>query len=169
MRHIVLVTTLEAVLESPDVAAKSLVAALLVSNDVRRDTEFVIVLEDKALVFMGRSIRQLRADERSAFGIIEKALRSRKRFPHTGVAVEAVQDPVKYIRRFPRPRLLAASRSGLPAVPSPPFTLVVPWKRDLARQWDEDATGSLMYPHHTIAVAHWIADVHSEGRRPPIR
>ncbi len=168
MRHIVLVTTRGAVDEGPDIAAKSLVAALLVSNDVRRDTEFVIVLEEKALIFRGRNIRQLRADERSAFGIIEKALRSRRRFPHPGVAVEAVEDPMKYMRRFPKPRLLASPSGGPPVVPSPPFTLVVAWKTDLTRQWDEGTTGSLRYPHHTIAVAQWIADVHSEGRRPPI-
>ncbi len=165
MRYIILLTSRDALYGYPDIVAKSLVAALLVSNDVRRDTTFTILLEDRAIHFMGRGIRQLRADERSAFGIVEKALRSRKRSPHPGVAVEPVQDQAKYVRGFPKPRLLASSPSSILAVPTPPFTLVVPWKSQ-ARVPVDGITGALKYPHHTIVIAQWLADVVSEGRKP---
>jgi tRNA (pseudouridine54-N1)-methyltransferase len=58
-----------------DLLARSLVAGLLVSHDIRADAEVVLVLGDEVAVrFAGADLRGLNPDERSAAALVRTAL-----------------------------------------------------------------------------------------------
>ncbi|MEZ0248457.1 MAG: hypothetical protein ABWJ97_04220 [Thermoproteus sp.] len=84
MRRFVLVTSKRAFEESPYVHGKALVAALLISNGIRSDSEFIMYLVDssEALRVLGSSVRSLFPDEESATGLLRKGLRGVR---HPGV------------------------------------------------------------------------------------
>jgi len=71
--------------------SRFLVASLLISRSIRRDSIccFYLHPEQYAILFYGSKMRQLRADEASAFGIINKAVRSLRKVktPHSGVII----------------------------------------------------------------------------------
>ncbi|MEL9991573.1 MAG: hypothetical protein QXP98_06695 [Thermoproteus sp.] len=77
MRRFVLVTSRKAFEELPYIHGKALVAALLISNGIRSDSEFVMYLVDsgEALRVLGSSVRSLFPDEESATGLLKKGLR----------------------------------------------------------------------------------------------
>jgi len=61
-----------------DELVRCITAALLVSNDVRRDSEIYLILgdgnEDRIIAFRGSTIRNLNPDERSTAALLRKAL-----------------------------------------------------------------------------------------------
>ncbi|MEW5936844.1 MAG: tRNA (pseudouridine(54)-N(1))-methyltransferase TrmY [Candidatus Thermoplasmatota archaeon] len=80
-----------------DVIARAVTAALLLSNDVRRDVEVRIALSNpegsRLLRFVGSSIRYLSADERSTAALVRNAL---LRCPSKG---ETMASPGLYVSR----------------------------------------------------------------------
>jgi len=105
MRRFILITSRKLVYDEPGIHARCLVAALLISRSIRKDSVFYMYLrEGFTIEFHGSKIRQLRADEASAFGIINKAIKEiEKRSPHTGV----------YIKRENFSKLLSRTSSNL--------------------------------------------------------
>jgi len=105
MRRFILITSRKLVYEEPGIHARCLVASLLISRSIRKDSIFYMYLrEGYTIEFHGSKIRQLRADEASAFGIINKAIKEiEKRSPHTGV----------YIRREDFSKLISRTLSTL--------------------------------------------------------
>jgi len=71
-----------------DLLARSLIATLLHSHDIREDTKLHLVLADElTLTFAGASLRSLHPDERSAAALIRSALEHSEE-PVGRVAVE---------------------------------------------------------------------------------
>ncbi len=91
MRVFILLTSSRLVQERRGVHARFLVASLMISRSIRRDAVCCLYLRDAgyALLFYGSKIRQLRADEPSAFGIINKAIKmlGKVKSPHSGVYI----------------------------------------------------------------------------------
>lgn len=79
-----------------DLLARSLLAGLLLSHDIREDTAVGLVLADELTVtFDGRELRSLHPDERSAAALVRTALESRDEAvgrqavePAAGIALE---------------------------------------------------------------------------------
>jgi len=154
VRKILLLSTMRAYEEDPYVFAKSLVSAFLISNSIRRDVTFYLVLDDRVMRFEGSRLRQLRADELTAWGIIRKAVRSRSKHPHPGVFVldRKSLDISDNIICISRSSPLVKPRRGMGlAVAYPeadyPFNCI---------------KGRLSYtitlPHHLILLYHYILD-----------
>lgn len=84
MRRFLLVTSSRAFEERPYVHGKALVAALLISNGIRKDAEFVAYFADigVALRVLGNAVKALFPDEESSTGLLRKGLRGVR---HPGV------------------------------------------------------------------------------------
>ncbi|GEM_PF-2784225 len=115
MRVFVLITSTRQVQELRGIHSRFIVASLMISRSIRRDAVACLYLQDieHAVLFHGSKIRQLRADEASAFGIINKAIKSigKTRSPHSGVTIMKT-DLKSLLRRFPRPVLVRDDRSS---------------------------------------------------------
>ena len=94
MRKFLVITSTPLIDKYFGIHARILVASLLISRSIRRNSILYLYLSDVDTIikFVGDKMRQLRADEYSAFGIIEKAIKylKRKGFgkPHDGVFIE---------------------------------------------------------------------------------
>ncbi len=110
-----LITSTRHVQELRGVHSRFVVASLMISRSIRRDTVACLYLQDVgyAILVHGSKIRQLRADEASAFGIINKAIKSigKTRSPHSGVTITQA-DLRTLFRRFPRPVLVRDDKSS---------------------------------------------------------
>ncbi|RLE55104.1 MAG: hypothetical protein DRJ40_09110 [Thermoprotei archaeon] len=105
MRHIVLLTTLDSIERNYPTYIRCIVASLLLSHTIRRDTTLHLVLprEGFHVKFVGSKLRQLRADEQSAGGLLRKVIRylresagysSRTRQLHSGIYVRSLKGEV---------------------------------------------------------------------------
>lgn len=172
-RCFVLITSLNDVVNEPGIHSRALVSSLLISRSIRRDTVFILLLrEGYAIYFYGNRIKQLRADESSAFGIINKSLKfvkdGREGTPHSGVYVKKLSiDKVLNHRYVCR---ICSELSKLPKVElsklSTPFIYVTayptfkPSEIDLLRTYDFrsiEGTSNLL-PEQEFVVVNNIFD-----------
>ncbi len=102
VRIFTLITTSRDIVQRKGIHARFVVASLMISRSIRRDAIACIYVRDlkKLIMFYGSSIRQLRADEASAYGILNKAIKSKSRKPHSGVTVEFNTDIDYVIKKF---------------------------------------------------------------------
>ncbi len=126
------------------VVTRCLVASLLLSHGIRKDAQFILYMPDigKAVKFVGGTIRQLRADEQSASGILLKGFRAcvegrvRRGSIHPGVIVlDASRVSLKcstYIKLGPEGKLLTVRE------------LASVYKGDIAFLWEHDPCGDLV-------------------------
>jgi hypothetical protein len=150
MRRFVLVTSTKSFAEDPYVHGKALVAALLISNGIREDAEFVAYFRDagRAVRVLGNSVRSLFPDEESSTGLLRKALRGAR---HPGVKLlerVSLEDLVR------RPAV-----DGRQGVCKPPreFTYVA-YLEPIDVEVDCGAGLGRMPPHHQFAVFNIEAD-----------
>ncbi len=114
VRVFILVTTSRDLNYRRGIHARFIVSSLMISRSIRRDSISCIYVRDirRVLIFYGSTIRQLRADEASAYGIINKALKSRSRRPHSGVVVEDDVDIQDIVKKFRTDKYLIKSSIG---------------------------------------------------------
>ena len=159
MRRFLVVTSLRRFDEEPHIHAKILVAALLISNGIRKDAEAVFYLTDVDLTvkILGERVKRLFPDEDSSTGFLKKAL-SGERLP--GVVVKkSAYDLVSGL-------LLGPSGKGK-CLPLPPFTYLVKLE-----EYGLEAECGLgigrLSPHHQVVVVNINADRLLHGRQPQI-
>ncbi len=150
MRRFLLVTSLKAFEEMPYVHGKALVAALLISNGIRRDAEFVAYFVDAgmALRILGSSVRSLFPDEESSTGLIRRGLRGAR---HPGVKLLKGVGLDELVRR----PLIDGGRGS--CRPPRDFTYVA-YIEPLRLEADCGAGLEGMEPHHQFAVVNIEAD-----------
>ncbi|NPB00821.1 MAG: hypothetical protein GXO10_05550 [Crenarchaeota archaeon] len=115
MRIFVLVSDEKNIVCRKGVVSRFVVSSLLISRSIRRNAISCIYLEDRcrAIFLYGSSIRQLRADEASAWGIVRKALKSSHKRPHTGVIVENLKNLEEIVKKFKVDKILKRSSIGV--------------------------------------------------------
>ncbi len=99
------------------VVSRFVVSSLLISRSIRRDSISCIYVKDRGrlISIYGSNIRQLRADEPSAWGIVRKAIKSSQRRPHTGVIVEDGVNIRDVIKKFRADKIFVRSNIGTDA------------------------------------------------------
>lgn len=159
MRRFLVLTSLRRFNEEPHLHAKILVAALLISNGIRRDAEAVFYLSDvdKTVKILGDRVKRLFPDEDSSVGYLKKAL-SGEKMP--GVVVKkGAYDLISGV-------LIGPSGKGR-CLPLPPFTYVV--RLEEYRLEAECGLGIEHLPaHHQVVVVNITADRLLHGRQPQI-
>lgn len=152
MRVFVLISSREAFAENPHLHGKALVAALLISNGIRQDAEFVLYLADEgaAVKVSGASVRSLFPDEESSAGLLRKVMRGSR---HPGARlIRGVG-----LRDFLTRRPVVDGGNGA-CKPGDEFTYVA----SLADAADYEAdcgTGwGTLPPHHQFAIANIEGD-----------
>ncbi|MGC9169364.1 MAG: hypothetical protein ACP5HD_01285 [Thermoproteus sp.] len=150
MRRFVLVTSTRAFAEQPYVHGKALVAALLISNGIREDAEFVAYFIDaaRAIRVLGNSVRSLFPDEESSTGLLRRALRGAR---HPGVKLIERASLADLIRRP-----VVDGRRGV-CKPPRDFTYVA-YLEPADVEVDCGAGLGDMPPHHQFAVFNIEAD-----------
>ncbi len=115
MRIFVLIGNENEIINRKGVVSRFVVSSLLISRSIRRNAIACIFLKDlkKAILLYGSNIRQLRADEASAWGIIRKAIKSSHRRPHTGVIVEKVSEIDNIVKKFKVDKIFLRSNTGI--------------------------------------------------------
>ncbi len=157
MRRFLLVTSSRAFEERPYVHGKALVAALLISNGIRKDAEFVAYFVDMGLALrvLGSAIKALFPDEESSTGLLRKGLRGAR---HPGVKlIRGVK-----LEELARRPLIDGGRG----VCKPPedFTYIA-YLEPTRLEADCGAGLNDMEPHHQFAVINIEADRELRRRR----
>ncbi|RFA98574.1 hypothetical protein [Pyrobaculum aerophilum] len=156
MRRFLIITSYGKFNELPHIHGKILVAALLVSNGVRKDAEAVFYLKDldKTVKIVGSRVKRLFPDEDSAIGFLKKAF---TQGGQTGVVT----------RKGPRDLttgLVIGPAQGGKCLPKPPYTYVIQ-----IEQFDVKLDCGLnigwLPPHHQIVVVNITTDRLLESRQ----
>ncbi|NPA70128.1 MAG: hypothetical protein GXO26_04905 [Crenarchaeota archaeon] len=115
MRIFVLIGEENEIINRKGIVSRFVVASLLISRSIRRNAISCIFLNNikKAIFLYGSNIRQLRADESSAWGIIRKAIKSSHKRPHSGVLVEKVNDIEDILKKFKVSKIFVRSNIGV--------------------------------------------------------
>ena len=155
MRRFLVITSLRRFNEEPHMHAKILVAALLISNGVRRDAEAVFYLTDvdKTVKILGEKVKKLFPDEDSSVGYLKKAL-SGERLP--GVVVK------KGAHNLVSGILIGPTGKGR-CLPLPPFTYVVKLEEYSLEAECGLGIGHLP-PHHQVVVVNINVDRLLQGK-----
>ncbi|WP_053240294.1 hypothetical protein [Pyrobaculum islandicum] len=143
MRRFLVVTSLRRFTAEPHIHAKLLVAALLISNGIRKDAEAVFYLVDlqKTVKILGSRVKRLFPDEDSSVGFLKKAFAGEKL---TGVIVKRGASDLTI-------GTTVGPGGRRRCMPNPPFTYVVvfePFDIDL----ECDAGLGKLPPHHQVVI-----------------
>jgi len=155
VRRFLVITSLRRFNEEPHIHAKILVAALLISNGVRRDTEAVFYLTDvdKAVKILGQRVKRLFPDEESSVGFLRRAILG-ERLP--GVVVKSSKHDLF------TGLVIGPSDKGR-CTPTPPFTYVVQLEGYKAEA--ECGLGlERLPPHHQVVVVNINVDRILQGK-----
>ncbi|NPA23972.1 MAG: hypothetical protein GXO23_06745 [Crenarchaeota archaeon] len=164
MRVFVLVTDMESVYRRKGIASRFVVSSLLISRSVRKDAVSCIYLKDnRTLISLyGSEIRQLRADEASAWGIIKKALKSRHRRPHTGVFIDRDVSLRDVVKKFKVDKVLARSNVGIDVMRAfsslRAFMYITGYLGSLEVDHMQVVFGESMRPEQEVVVVNIICD-----------
>jgi len=149
VRIFVLKTSLSEI-KSSDIPAKALVASLLISNSIRRDSKFLAYLEDKELVVEvhGGLVKRLWADYNSARGVLLAALKR----GHVGTRVwRSSWDSL--LRSLPKPIYgIAGPNCGIQKRKDLSIILNMPGECAVSQGL------STLLPHHVAVVANILLD-----------
>lgn len=161
-----------------DLLARSLLAGLLLSHDIREDVRLHLVMADElTLTFDGASLRSLHPDERSAAALIRSSLEHADEAvgrmavePSPGVALERATFEQTIREVAAEGRLLALGPAGRPAAdvdpPADPVFVLSDSRAfsDAERALlDEQSAGAMslgprtLHTDHAITLAHnWL-------------
>ena len=173
MRYFILVTTLNDLEQNLPTYVRCLVASLLLSHSIRKDTTLGILLPEETsyIEFLGSKIRQLRADEQSASGIVLKAIRGVEstskvciRQVHPGVLVRKLSKSITRLSDLVKPTppstYLVLSRSGKKNIKLSSklrsVILMIPIYEDLLRYVKLPTEAVNFIERPTISVEHLI-------------
>lgn len=149
MRRFLVITSTSKFHAEPHLHAKILVAALLVSNGVRKDAEVVFYLRDvdKAVKILGERVKRLFPDEDSAVGFLKKAFAEGRQ---TGVVVKKGGKDLT--------AGVAVGPSHVTScLPKPPYTYVIE-QEAAGIKLDCGLNIGALPPHHQVVVVNVTTD-----------
>jgi hypothetical protein len=149
MRRFLVATSTAKFRAEPHIHAKILVAALLVSNGVRKDAEVVFYLrdEDKAVKIVGERVKRLFPDEESAIGFLKKAFSQGRQ---AGVVVKKGGKDLTT-------GVLIGPSQVTSCLPKPPYTYVIELEAAGIRL-DCGLNIGALPPHHQVVVVNITTD-----------
>jgi hypothetical protein len=149
VRRFLVTTSTSKFQAEPHIHAKILVAALLVSNGVRKDAEVVFYLRDvdKAVKIVGERVKRLFPDEESAIGFLKKAFSQGRQ---EGVVVK------KGGKELTAGVVLGPSQVTN-CLPKPPYTYVIELEA-AGIKLDCGLNIGALPPHHQVVVVNITTD-----------